>query len=173
MVKIANLDETTGARLKIREAFTNIKDESIMTNTKGPGFNSPNVVAYSVDLDFWWILDDKGPNGNVSYNAFGIGRPKEKNDLQICELNYQLNFMNFRYSTVVLIDEEHNFSLVHSGNISVGKKVFWEEYKGNRIKLKAKTGLKDFALIAVINSPDFPVQLLGFVKEVERIKKLH
>lgn len=141
-----------------------------------PGGSQKETFYWSPNLLVWAIFD-RGPNR--FWNTFGILDKPELpalNSIDV-EINFPFRGINRRISGVIAKDEGENLFIAHRGTIGggrkgIGKKLFLDNYRGKWIDIKDKDGFASVALIGSLDSPRFVQQILNFVGEVKRIKKL-
>ena len=141
-----------------------------------PGGSQKETFYWSPDLLMWAIFG-RGPNR--FWNTFGILDKPELpalNSIDV-EINFPFKGINRMISGVIAKDEGGNLFIAHRGTIGggrkgIGKELFLNNYRGEWIDIKDKDSFVSVALIGSLDSPRFVQQILNFVQEVQRIKKL-
>lgn len=139
-----------------------------------PGGSWADTVYYSQKLDMWWLLDTSR-NGNRYWNAFGLGRPDWKVNIAV-EINYPIEGFNRRVSGNWVVDEDGNYFLFHSGDITIGKTGegkarFKSRYFGEFCEIDIAGKIKESALIGGLDDANFIWQVRHFVQAVYSIKR--
>lgn len=142
----------------------------------GPGFHDPRKVSWSERLGIWWTTY---PVDNRFENAFGVQEPKWEMRYGYsiaCVIDVPLKGINRRVGGVYAVDDETNLYLLHRGRIGggrmgIGKALFKENYRGERVRVKDGDMTLEMALVGELGTERFPYQVACFVKEVQRIKE--
>ncbi|MCP5485089.1 MAG: hypothetical protein H7A22_06115 [Spirochaetales bacterium] len=137
-------------------------------NVRLPIHYSPEHKAYAgfmhADGRFW--------------NAFGIGEASPNAALSIVtEINFPFEGVNRRVAGAFASEPSGAVHVLHSGKIGggkagIGKHLFQESFRGKWVTAKDEKSASEYALVGSLESPRFPLQLIEFVREVDRIKSL-
>jgi hypothetical protein len=129
---------------------------------------------YIENLNAWAAFDlaPSKESPNRFWNAFGIGKLiKDSNNDIICEINF--SFCGDRkVAGLIAKDKDNDKYIIHSGRIggNFNQKIFWNRYSGE-IRYIAGSK-KPYALVSKLNSDELIKNIINFVYEVHRIKKM-
>ena len=165
--------------LRLEKLLNNYVTQKITTIVGHKGYSGETEVKYSKELDIWWDMGgfSEGNSGVRYWNAFGTGKPKERQIQDIaCEINYPLEGIN-KHVAANWVQEGKDYMLVHSGKIGggrkgVGKIGFIENYSGSFQEVDAPGLPKEVTVIGNLNDENLPYQIKNFVYEVRRVKNL-
>lgn len=116
--------------------------------------------------------------GTRYWNAFGyLTDPANKNVGIVTEINFQYEGINRAVAGAFLKSNSGDIFVAHSGKIGggkvgIGKTLFINNYRGNRVIATDTTSQTEFAIIGDLKSIDLFEQVCNFVNEVNRIKNL-
>lgn len=141
-----------------------------------PGGSKKETFYWSPNLLMWAVF---GRGRNRFWNIFGIlDKPKLPglNSIDV-EINFPFKGIDRRISGVIAKDGGGNLFIAHRGTIGggrkgIGKELFLNNYRGEWIDIKDKDNFASVAIIGSLDSSRFVQQILNFVQEVQRIKKL-
>lgn len=126
-----------------------------------------HVLAAFQDLD------------NRSFNGLGLAEPGSRNTLPlVVEINVPWDGLDRRIAGVLLEDPgTGNVLLAHRGGIGggckgVGKRAFFDHFRGHVVEVVDGDRLTSVALIATVDSGELLPAVPTFVREVDRIKNL-
>ena len=131
------------------------------------------TANYSSKFDLWFTPFKEE---NRFWNAFGIGKPNSsKSSSIVCEINFPYENIDRRIAGVFAKDIFDKIFILHRGKIGggrkgIGKKLFFDNYRGEFISAIDGNTENVFALIGELNSENFILQLKNFVYEISRIK---
>nr|MDO8080342.1 hypothetical protein [Candidatus Freyarchaeota archaeon] len=176
MLKILdNESDIKKAQQTFEKRFKQFIDEKISVNIGFKGGSIKKEVSWASKLGIWVLFQLLS---NRYGNAFGIGKPREGSNVPItCEINFPLSGINRTIGGAFAKDSSGNIFVIHSGKIQggrkgIGKSLFEEKYRGERIVVDEGMVENDFALLGALNSSRFARQVSQFVYEVDRIKRL-
>lgn len=140
------------------------------------GESHKETFYWSSDLLMWGIFQK---TSNRYWNAFGLlDKPRlpKLNSIGV-EINFPFKGIKRNVSGIIAKDENGNLFIAHRGRIGggrkgIGKTLFLNNYRGKWVDVKDKNKIDSVALIGMLDSPRFIQQILNFVQEVKRIKKL-
>ncbi len=174
MIKvISNKNQITRLQRKFYKRLFEYFTEAKECRVGFPGGSFTGIVHYSPELDLW-VCDRKAHNR--FWNAFGHGAPIAWNSNAISvEINIPFEGINKSIAGVFAEDEYGNAYILHRGRLGgkkgVGKRVFFEKFKGDLITAIEGDAATDFFLVCELNTPYFHAQLKSFVDEVWFMKR--
>lgn len=173
-------DEIHKAHLAIAKMFKKSTTGGIVGKVGYQGGAEEVYLEYSEKFRFWWVFEPEPywEGSNKIWNVFGLGIPKE-NSLQniVCEINYEIDNYNTKLGGALARDNKGNVFLLHNGNIGggrkgIGKDAFRKNYKLPLVSIDLNGVSQEFAIVCAINSKYFLKEVLSFIREIYRIKKL-
>ena len=165
--------------LKYQNAF--IKQlEKLVTNKIEcwigyPGGSFKDTVSYSEDLNIWFTCFDDNRK-NIRVNLFGVGEPiKGGMNSIIGQINFPFEGINRRIAGALALEEGNKILILHRGRIGggkpgIGKKYFWDNYRGDYISALDGSTESKFCLVGELGTPKLPLQVSDFIHEIARIK---
>lgn len=172
---INNKQDLEKAQNKFVKNIKKIAYEKVQTIIGYPGGNEEKTVYWSNKLKFWFCSEK---TKYKYWNAFGNLNPKEHTMIPIiCEINFPLKGIERMLGGAIAKDDLGRFYIVHRGKIGggrrgIGKSTFINSYRGSWVNVKDGELFSKVARIAALDSTRFIYQILQFISEVERIKKL-
>lgn len=173
-------EEILKAHLTIIKMFEKSATGGIVGSVGYQGGAEEVYIEYSEKVRFWWIYESEPywEGSNKLWNVFGLGIPKE-NSLHniVCEINYEIDNYNPKLGGALAKDKYGNLFLLHNGNIGggrkgIGKVAFRKNYKLPLVSITLNGETQEFAIVGAINSKHFLKEVLSFIREIYRIKKL-
>lgn len=175
---IDNKSAIQKAQLQFKKGLKRLVDEKIPAQIGYQGENFKTKVSWSNKLRIWMHLSASGLR---FWNAFGIsesGKPRANSNISpICEINFPFSGIDRRIGGAFAEDGSGCIFVIHRGKIGggrkgIGKTLFSNNYRGERINVKDGEIESRVALIGALNSPRFAKQVSQFVYEIRRIKAL-
>lgn len=161
-------------RLFVKQLKT-VCTEKIICILGYQGNSDELTVYYSEKYNFWFTAHE---NDNRYWNAFGFGRPQTgRNNSITVEINIPYEGINRNIGGVFGHDKKGEVLVLHRGKIgggrvSIGKSLFFDNYRDEPIVGDDDGIENDFCLIGSLTSKHLPRQVGNFVSEVHRIKNL-
>lgn len=158
---------------KFRDTIIKNFSEKINCLIGYKGRSIDDEVYYSDEVKLWASF---GAENNRYWNAFGIGRPQNKSNSIIGEINFPFE-NNRRIQGVFAEDNNGEILVLHRGTIGggrkgIGKKLFSDNYREKPIDAIDGDIETEFYFVGDLKSKLFPKQLARFIYEIDRIKKL-
>ncbi|TWV91499.1 hypothetical protein [Chitinophaga pinensis] len=130
------------------------------------------TLHYSPQLNIWFSTET---GDNKYWNAFGIGKPKEKGNAITVEINLNFVKTSRRTAGAFAYDLNGHLLLLHRGNIGggqkgIGKQTFLSNSRSDLINVRYNRTLERLCLVGDLHSKFFSIQLKNFIMEVDRIK---
>jgi hypothetical protein len=156
------------------KVFKPFIDEQIKVKLGHQGASSPAKVSWSKKLGIWTFSSKV--QGIRYWNAFGFGRPKPGDLVSIAaEINFPWEAIDRKTGGAFARDLRGNIFVIHRGKIGggkkgVGKSLFEHNYRGVWSFMEDGDGLAQVAVVGVLNSARFAMQVAHFVKKVELLK---
>ncbi|OPY84972.1 MAG: hypothetical protein A4E71_02317 [Smithella sp. PtaU1.Bin162] len=161
------------ARQFIR-SFKPFVDEQIKVKLGHQGASFPAKVFWVKRLNIWFF--SRATKDARYWNAFGIGKPQAGAMLPItCEINFPWSGIDRKTGGAFARDLSGNIFVIHRGKIGggkkgIGKSLFEHNYRGNWTFAEDGDAVKQVAVIGMLNSPRFALQIANFVKKIELLK---
>ncbi|MFH1422348.1 MAG: hypothetical protein ABIH42_06505 [Planctomycetota bacterium] len=135
----------------------------------------PTTISVIDRLNYWHL---SGKQENRFTNLFGVGSPSKGQAVNVVtEINIPFKGIDRRIGGAFAADKNRNVYLVHRGKIGggrtgIGKKVFLRNYIGKLTPVEDGERVSRVAPIGKLKSIKLPIQIKGFIDEVNRIKNL-
>lgn len=158
----------------LKSNFEAHNPEYITVTVSSRGGSSETEVMYFKKQNIWVVFSQ---DHNRYWNAFGVGKPIEGENLSIvCEINFPFDGLNRRIGGA-FGKENGEVVLLHRGKIGggrkgIGKNLFIENYRGKYLSVLDGDVENYIAIIGMLNSTKIISQVAVFVHEVQRIKNL-
>ncbi len=154
--------------------FKPFTDETIKVKLGHQGASFSAKVNWSKKLGIWTFSQ---ATKDVRYwNAFGTGKPQKAGNLPItAEINFPWTGIDRKTGAAFAQDEQNNIYVVHRGKIGggkrgVGKSLFEENYRGVWAWMEDGGMLSQVAVVGVLASGRFALQVAQFVIKIEKLK---
>ena len=175
LTSVTDAAKLRDVRRKIKTAFAGQRAEPVKVRLGARAGGTQAHVLWLKDLSLWFAMNKIGPDSKRYWNCFGTQNPNvNPNPSMIVQVNFPISGEG-SYGGVVAQDDSGALYLVHTGRMGggrerIGLKAFWENYQGTRGSLTVKRHQREVAIIGAVDSQAFLLDLLSFVREVERIK---
>ena len=167
---------------KSQNSIVDILKKSLKNNEKltigYQGGNFENQVYYNKSLWYSTIILEEEVTVPRYWNAFGLGKRKDGNQIIVVEINPVLEGVTRQVAGLFAKDESTgDIFLLHRGKIGggrkgIGKEAFENWYRGKWAEVYDENKNKEESiLISSINSPNFITKLTLFVQEVAKFKE--
>ena len=160
-------------KLKSKFFFSADKKPRPLLPWKAPIGKFAYEVNYVSNLRIWACYILNPHKSTVHWNGFGVGEPTSG---KAAALNLKLAFANEKddrtQGAVFVENAEGDILIGHSGDVKVGKELFWEKFTGKEINAEyADNTTEKFAYVANLSSTECLREIASFVKNVALIKK--
>jgi len=123
----------------------------------------------------YWVSFNKLENRY--WNAFGVVRPDQKNNLSIaCEINFPLVGVVLQIAGAFGKTDSGEVRIIHRGIIGggragIGRELFMQEYVGRWVDIDEIGQVSRVALVSNLDAQPIAVDIGNFVKQVYQIKE--
>lgn len=161
------------ARQFIR-SFKPFVDEQIKVKLGHQGASFPAKVFWVKRFNIW--VFSRATKDARYWNAFGIGKPRAGNMLPITgEINFPWSGIDRKTGGAFARDLSGNVFVIHRGKIGggkkgIGKSLFEHNYRGSWAFAEDGDAVTQVAVIGMLNSPRFALQIANFIKKIELLK---
>lgn len=146
---------------------------SIPISHQGGTHNNARTMWLS-SLGIWAHLGLPLLNQSRYWDVFGIGEPIPPVTI-ICQINSPRDGINRNIAGAFGVNDEGELAVFHRGLLhgaGLNRKFFQLHYHGKRVWVMDEDRRASLALVAVVDSADFRIDLKNFVLEIARIKNL-
>lgn len=154
--------------------FRPFAEEKIKVKLGHQGASFPAKVFWIKKLNIW-VFSQITKEARY-WNAFGTGKPRAGNMLPItCEINFPWSGIDRKTGGAFARDLSGNVFAIHRGKIGggkkgIGKSLFEHNYRGSWAFMEDGNTLSQVAVIGMLNSPRFTLQIANFIKKIELLK---
>ena len=159
---------------RLIKQIANKKRNRLRFSSRGGG-DAP--LVYDFSYNNLWCTSYRRDNNNKFLNLFGTEPNFDRTNNIIVQLNYQMEFRDFKDAAVWAKAPNGKIYLLHSGKMGGGVKDISIEnidniYSGRRCQAYYNGKSKDYYVVCEITSQRAFNQVVTFVNEVERVKNI-